>query len=591
MRFIFKDQELDISLAGMPEWHSEGSSVLAPWSRELKDMVAPFFEKAGISEISALFPILELAYIDGSIDDEIALQQARSILLLENLLAVADAEVGWAGVHAIPQSDFRGYLEKIYSQVFAKESEKIRRVFFEDLDDGEEVFGEIEKLFCDRRYEEAKLELEKLKEETLPSAGLRMRFDRVAFRLELKTQIAPDVHRSHFEELDKKYRNSGDFRAMLWMDYARHLDDVRDHSAAGKIIRDFDRTFPLWLVGGIERATYLHIKGRILYHRGKFNEALDALSESAEIAQGNDALLFAAACNTAVNCFGDNLYYSAAGILADTAFAIREQFGDAQAMETQSLLGQLAFRQSYFHEAMRMLSLVEQDVRKRMSGSRELGRILNYRAKVLIANGDRDEANALLEQAENLELEPKPKSFTRLYRLLWMTKWADIGQARNYYRQYFSAEEEVDLFCLGWASAFIADKLAVDFSIDSDQQSLEEAQDACRKSIQAFHKDNYFIEPILGALLPFARVLSESVEAEFRAVLSEERPFEKLRDYMDRHTDLQEAYFACVFAENPPEYNDTLETFFLRVSSAFSETDVAARTAVIQRILETHHLY
>ena len=572
---------IEAFLAAPPQWGYADVEACGNDERlKLKEKLLPALTKAGISEsLENLLPEVVIFYTEQpSHTGESESGSRRAPSEEDELDLQACLTLSYYASESINDALSFGQDQPNLTNI----SPKIDRdIFFEGEDDS--LFYTVDQFYREKKYRDAAEELKKIEPDL--SSVSRSAYDYRVFLISTKTAGDSEQVEERFQQLVGNYAYAGYLLAPAYLHFIKYLEDTRKQDAARERLKTFQKLFPESILPAREYVMYLHLEGRGYYYRGEFNSALERLNEAAEIAHDLDPELFAMVCNTAVNAYADNLYLSAADILADTAYEIRERYQSPEIVETRSLMGQLEFRRGHLHKSAAILKNVLSELRERNPGDRELNRALNYCAKVLLADDKTEEANGHLEEAEALNLEPRPLSFTRLYRLIYYLKIDDPEKAWNHYQEYFAKNNAVDydLFCFAWASVFLATEC---FS-----RKQECALDIYSQGIQAFLDDAYYLEAAFAAMLPFTQIQEESASQKLSAIIQQRQVFSKLEAYVDKHSHLQEAYFQMIFSHKTPDHQDTLAEVFHALSFAYFEHEARDRRLLLQQLFSHYYLY
>ena len=324
-----------------------------------------------------------------------------------------------------------------------------------------------------------------------------------------------------YEEVDYFQKNPI-FLKKLFFHMIKFAQDKRDEKLPRQLISKFEDSFSLKDLNDKEKSIYFYLKGRALYHRGEFIEALRNLIKAKEYAI--DEELLANIYNTSANIFTDNLYFDEAIFLANKSLEIRKKLHlDEKVKDTLSLIGGIYLKQNKLNKSYEYFKNID----------REDARINNYRAKVAILRGYLNKAKEFIEKSKNIDNEDK-KGFRRSIEMLYLFKKGELEKVKEFFSKEFvlpEKREKVDAIVWGAVYTILAE-------IYFKEEKFEDFLISLYKAIKILLEDNYILEAYYLSLYPYFFDLDKNLIKNFENTLFSLELNSKISDYIYRHSDI-----------------------------------------------------
>jgi len=325
----------------------------------------------------------------------------------------------------------------------------------------------------------------------------------------------------HFEDNPVKLKE-------IYFNFIKFLQDKRNERLPRNFIEEFEKRFSLKDLNNREKSIYYYLKGRGLYYRGEFIDALRNLTKAKEYAV--DEVLLSNVYNTTANIFNDNLYFEEALNLAYRALEIRKKlYLDEKVNDTLSLIGGIYLKQNRLNKAYEYFKSVKRDD----------SRINNYRAKTAILRGYINKAYEYIQKAkeyESTQTEPDKKGFVRSIEMFYLFKKGKYEKVKEFFaNEFVLPEKRVNVDAIVWGLVY---------SILSEVYFKEGKKEDLFKSlfngINKLLEDNYIIEAYYLSLCPVKFGMKKEDIEEFNKKISMFKLKSLLSDYVYRHSEVLE---------------------------------------------------
>jgi len=350
-------------------------------------------------------------------------------------------------------------------------------------------------------------------------------FDKKEFKF-ISFLLDKEKNEEKFKEYVKIFKDNPVKLKGIYFNFIKFLQDKRDERLPKHFIREFEDKFALRDLSNKEKSIYFYLKGRGLYYRGEFIDAIRNLKKAKEYAV--DEELLSNIYNTTVNIFTDNLYFDEALNLANRALKIRKKLHlDEKVNDTLSLIGGIYLKQNKLNKAYECFKEVK----------REDSRINNYRAKTAIWRGFLNKAKEYIDNSKEFESKGKvydKKGFLRSIEMLYLFKKNEFEKAKEFFKNEFvlpEKRESVDAVVWGLV-----------YSIMSEIYFKEDKKEDLFKSlfmgVKNLLSDNYILEAYYLSLYPYKFKMSKKEIDEFNNKISIFNLKSELSDYVYRHSEV-----------------------------------------------------
>jgi len=395
------------------------------------------------------------------------------------------------------------------------------------LDIVKEINKEIENVALKRAYEfykegkvtEAKEIFKTIDEDKLNS------FDKNEYKF-LEFLLDENKNEDKFRKIVKYFEDAPVKLKEIYFDFIKHLQDKRDEKLPKNFIEEFESRFSLKDLNEKEKSIFYYLKGRGLYYRGEFIEAIRNLKKAKEYAV--DEELLSNIYNTSANIFTDNLYFKEALSLAKRALEIRKKLHlDEKVNDTLSLIGGIYLKQNRLNKAYQYFKKVK----------REDSRINNYRAKTAILRGFINKAYEYIQKAKEYETgqkEPDKKGFTRSIEMFYWFKKGKFEKVKEFFaNEFVLPEKRKDVDAIVWGLVY-----AILSEIYFKEGKKEDVFKTLFNGINELLNDNYVLEAYYLFLYPVKLGMKKEEIDEFNKKASMFDLKSKLSDYVYRHSEV-----------------------------------------------------
>ena len=346
-------------------------------------------------------------------------------------------------------------------------------------------------------------------------------FDKKEF-IFLNFLLDEEKNEDKFKEYVKIFEDNPLKLKEIYFNFIKFLQDKRDEKLPKRFIEEFENRFSLKDLSNKEKSIYFYLKGRGLYYRGEFIDAIRNLKKAKEYA--TDEELLSNIYNTTANIFTDNLYFDEALTLANRALEIRKKlYLDEKVNDTLSLIGGIYLKQNKLNKAYESFKEVK----------REDSRINNYRAKTAILRGFLNKAEEYINKSKKFDKKDE-KGFLRSIEMFYLFKRNKLEKVKEFFKNEFvlpEKREKVDAIVWGLV-----------YSIMSEVYSLENKKEDVFKAlfmgIKNLLEDNYIIEAYYLSLYPYKFEMDKKDIEEFNKRISVFNLKSKLSDYVYRHKEV-----------------------------------------------------
>jgi len=347
-------------------------------------------------------------------------------------------------------------------------------------------------------------------------------FDKKEYKF-LEFLLDKNKNSEKFEKYIKIFEDNPAKLKEIYFNFIKFLQNKRDESLPRYFIKQFEETFPLSYLTDKEKSIYYYLKGRGLYYRGEFIEAIINLKKSKQYA--NDEELLSDIYNTTANIFTDNLYFKEALYLAEKALEIREKlYLEEKINDTFSLIGGIYLKQNKLANSYKFFNKVK----------RENSRINNYRAKTAILRGYFNKAEEYIKKAKEFEKNETVydrKGFLRSIEIFYLFKRGKFNEAEEFFKKEFEESRNIDAIVWGSVCAVMSE-------IYFKRNKIEEVYKILFKGIDELLKDNYILEAYYLSLYPYKFEMAKKDIEEFNNQTADFNLTVKLAEYVNRHIEI-----------------------------------------------------
>ena len=360
------------------------------------------------------------------------------------------------------------------------------------------------------------------------------------------------IFRSSLEDFKHNPRRLKSF----YFSYIKFLENIRDVERPRKLLKEFEKKYPISILSKDELSLYYYLNGRSEYARGEFLIGLDQLSHAREELDKNDDQLKASILNTAANCFTDNLFFKEAMSIADKALHIREKHKLPERQETVSLMGGIHFKSANYEDALNSYLLAEELSKEFTLTNRHKNRLYNYIAKSSVMSGNYKKAETYLEKAIK---DGDQKGFSSYIHLLLLLKQKKYDLMLDHFKEKTMLPEnqrEYDDFALGWSYTYMAEGAFL-------QEKYDDGIEYLYKAVTFFIEDLYFLEAQYVSLLLFRYSVPSNHIELFRNLEGNDTILSKLKVYVEKHASIRQTFFNDLFTNDDSDIgNSNLEQFY-----------------------------
>ena len=366
------------------------------------------------------------------------------------------------------------------------------------------------------------LEEDKIKEAKYVFSEIKIddlsQFEKDEYRL-LEFILKEEKNDEEFYTEVKYFKKNPLMLKKLYFHMIKFSQDKRDEKLPKKLISNFEEDFSIEELSNKEKSIYFYLKGRTLYYRGEFIEAIRNLKQAKNFA--TDEILLANIYNTSANIFTDNLYFDEAINLANKALEIRKKlYLEKKLNHTYSLIGGIYLKMNDLENAYKFFKKVKfKDL-----DEKEYSRINNYLAKTSILKGDLETAKKHINNAKKYKDE---KGFTRVIEMLYLFKKGE--DIKKYFEEEFVLPEKrknVDAIVWGSVYAILAESYFKEKKYDDMMISLY-------RGISYLLEDNYILEAYYLSFYPYIFKVKKDL-----SLFSSFKLESKMAEYVYKHKEI-----------------------------------------------------
>lgn len=414
---------------------------------------------------------------------------------------------------------------------------------------------ETEILISKRNYAKAYELLSVIKKQNLSFIDSE-RFSLYQFIAELRTKKLPP---KDAENLYRSFQSQHSDNKSLVLDalfaLIKYFEDIREPKKPKEYLSLLEKEFSISSLSEKNKTEYHYLKGRELYSRGFYWEALNSLQNAfVYFDKTDDPENIAKVFNTAANCYLDNYLLEKGKILAEKALNIREQENSPLLGDSYSLYANYFYKTNDFKTAVFYYTKAISELKKYLNDN-QLSRNYNYLLKAYIAGNDLKNARIILDLLTSFEtdLNYKEKSYLYFYSLLYYYKTKDDDNFSVALNKLISLGTAADSFPAAWTYTFKAIK-------EFEEKKYTEGCKTLNIAINTFSKDNYFLEAFYVWI--YKQIYKP---ASFKGDNSFGERSDIFENFFNKHLEvinnLKDSYFTEIFKEYSFNDENILSTF------------------------------